>query len=445
MHATSTKARRRASSRRLQLQWSRGSARGLARYCSAYLLSALLVLLGGYLHLYDAGRPRTVALSEVHGTQLAYQALLVVVLAFLYRTRSELRDTLSLTCFVLVFLLDGLLLQHLYGWVEPDGFVAASVGCASAFLTLAVLSALFRLPLVNRLSAVIACTVVVLRFGPALLVQAAPTSETAPRFVALGWLLAACAVPVFLLPSLERVESHLPLARMERVGLTACLAFGLLHLIPVGHSFDLPFRVAYLAPLVILLAPLLERLVPAASQHASAAPGHRRPSLGRSRAVGITFSAGDARHAMGSGLAADALLSLSPARGGRAAVPRPARSARPTCSTWQRSSSRSHASAAISPRVLVRLRFPTLLQVALGSVVVWSVIAASRHLQAAKARPGLAGFPLGRLARTGGLPLDRGLDPRARTRDSRGGDPHRLVDASAGSTRRRGPVTCSPS
>ena len=72
-------------------------ATALRAQSALYLLSAFMVLLGGYLSLHDLhGRPTTVALPEVFGTQIAYQAALVAVIAILYRVRGQVADTLLL-------------------------------------------------------------------------------------------------------------------------------------------------------------------------------------------------------------------------------------------------------------------------------------------------------------------------------------------------------------
>src|SRR5690349_3918683 len=68
----------------------RTSVSGLRRFCSIYLLSAFLVLLGGALALYqEPNAPHWEELSNVFFSQLLYELLLVLVLAYLHRRRSS--------------------------------------------------------------------------------------------------------------------------------------------------------------------------------------------------------------------------------------------------------------------------------------------------------------------------------------------------------------------
>lgn len=238
----------------------RAGARGLERFGSLYLISALLVLAGGYATLYSGGRPISVALNRVLGAQFAYTAALVMVLACLHRIRRETRDPLLLTGIVCVFLLDALLVQHLYGWTSQDGRIAAFGGASASLMLLAALALALRLPLHGRPIISMGCAILFSRLAPLLLIGAVP-EELAPRHVALGFLLAACALPGILLPDL-RAPRELPARILDVGGTLTALGAADAHFAAAGASFDLPLRFAYLAPVIIVLPALIERLVP---------------------------------------------------------------------------------------------------------------------------------------------------------------------------------------
>lgn len=236
------------------------SGERLRKYGSLYLLSALLVLAGGYFSLYSGGRPLTVDLREIVGTQIAYEALLLLVLACLHRVRHQTRDPLLLLGILVFFLLDSLLVQHLYGWGPGDGRTAGVIGASASLALLLGACAALRLPMLSRPVGTLAIAVIFARFAPAVL-QGAVADEMAPRHVALGWMLAACLLPALLLPPLARVGAPhaLPLRALDAAGTAAGIVAALLHFVPAGASFDLPLRAGYFAPFVVLLAPVIER------------------------------------------------------------------------------------------------------------------------------------------------------------------------------------------
>jgi len=234
---------------------------GLARYCSAYLVSAGLVLLGSYLTLYDdPSRAPDAALRHVFGTHLAYEVGLLLVVFFLYRFRREEEIPTILGGILGVFIFDGLLLQHRYGWDTGTGLEAAIIGCVSGILFLSLTAVAVELPLRSRLVGTGVLAVLFVRFGPGLLIGADSAALMEPRLVGLGWLLGACLVPLMILPSAARARSRLPFATLEWVGVVGALAFATLHFVTAGQSLDLAFRVAYLAPAVMILGPVIERL-----------------------------------------------------------------------------------------------------------------------------------------------------------------------------------------
>ena len=243
-------------------------ARGLARFASTYLVSAFCVLLGGWLTLYgERGQPRNFDLAHVLGTQLLYAAALAGAIALLAKRASCRRDLVLLLPLLLVFSMDGLLVQHLYGWFEPEGIVAATVGVVVAGALLLLVARRLRLPLLSPLVVTPLVAAVVVRLGPFLLTGVAETPPLVPRQVALGWLAALTLLPAIALrPAADRrargPAEHLPLRRLELGAVGLSLAFTLLHFIPSGSSFDLPFRLAYLAPFLVLGAPALDQLFP---------------------------------------------------------------------------------------------------------------------------------------------------------------------------------------
>lgn len=255
-------------------------------FASLYLLSAALVLLGGYLKLHDAdGHPVTVAMRDVFGTHLTYQAALLLAIAFLHRIKGQVRDSLTLLAVLGVFMVDGLMLQHLYGWERGEGLVAAALGSTAAVLSLAVAGWILRLSLLTRGFACLLGAILFVRFGPTLLVGAPPGEGVAPRFVVLGFLLAALPLLVYL-PVPSRAPSRLPLVAMERAAVGLALAAGAFHFVNAGRSFDLGFHLLYLAPFVIVLAPALEQLMPGLRSD----PGTRR-AIGALPYVGLALSA----------------------------------------------------------------------------------------------------------------------------------------------------------
>ena len=240
---------------------------GLARFASTYLCSAFLVLLGGWLTLYgDGGKPRHYELAHVLGTQLLYAGALVGVLFVLAKRRSCRRDVALLLPLLLVFLLDGLLVQHLYGWVEPEGIAAALIGGGVSVALMLATARRLRFPWLSPLVAMPVLAVLFARLGPFLLSSQSEVQPLVPQQVALGWLLGLCLLPCIAMRSAAREPSELPLRRLELGSISLSLGFALLHFLPSGSSFDLPFRFAYLAPFVILAGPAIDELFPAASR-----------------------------------------------------------------------------------------------------------------------------------------------------------------------------------
>lgn len=245
---------------------------GIRRYFSPYLASAFLMLLGGYLSI--RGEAALWADVEfVFVTQLVYAGLLVLVLGYLLRALHQLEEPLLLLAVIVTFVLDVMLIQHRYDWERGDGLMAATIGCASGLLLIFATTAVLGLSPVNRLTGALSALVVFIRFGPALLLGA-PSIDTvsattlshlsshglSPSYVALGWMLAACLLPLFLLPRTDRMASVLPLRKIERWGLLLAFGIALGHFIPIGNAFDLRFRIAYLAPFVVLLPAAIERM-----------------------------------------------------------------------------------------------------------------------------------------------------------------------------------------
>ena len=229
-----------------------------------FLLSAALVLLGGYLSLYDAhGRLLSVAIADVLGANLLYQAALVAAIGVLYRWRGNVEDTLVLLAILGLFLVDGTLFQHLYGWAPGDGRNAALLGGGAALVFLVAVSTILRLPLDGRLFLAVLAAAAYVRFAPALLVgvEAVPGSPVTPAYVGLGWLLALLPLTAWL-PSASHGPSRLPVLAIERFGILGSVAVATLHFAFAGESFDLRFQLAYLAPLVIVIGPMLEHLWP---------------------------------------------------------------------------------------------------------------------------------------------------------------------------------------
>ncbi len=226
-----------------------------------YFASALFVLAGGYLRLHDAsGHPTSVALRDVLGTSLAYQAALVLVLAGLRRIGTR-GDVLAILGVLSVFLLDLTLDQHLYGWGSRDGRVASLLGSLTGLLAIAAVARLLDLPAWSRLFAGFAAFVLFIRWAPGLLAAdrlSGATVAASPRFVLLGWVLAAALLAPLLLPTVSRARSRLPLAAMEGIALPGGALLLTLHFVCAGESFDLPFRAAYLAPVLVALAPVLD-------------------------------------------------------------------------------------------------------------------------------------------------------------------------------------------
>jgi hypothetical protein len=229
-----------------------------------------VTLLGAWASLYDIhGRPIRVAILEVSGILVAYQVALALVVTFLHRVRREARETRVLLAILALFLLDGGLVQHFYGWAEGVGLAAAAVGSCGSIVVALLLAVGLRLPISGRLVAMFLATILFVRFGPALLVFATPGTSSAPAWVLLGWLLALLPLAAFFPPSTQK-EPRLPVQALDRAGFFGCLALALLHFVNAGRSFALPFPPLALAPLLLTLAPALERLFPTISDHRAA-------------------------------------------------------------------------------------------------------------------------------------------------------------------------------
>jgi hypothetical protein len=361
---------------------------GLRRYCSPFLLSAFFVLLGGFLILYEStGALSRADLRFVFTSQIAYGLSLLISIAFLYRAKRNIEESMLLLFILGLLILDGLGVQHLYGWVDVDGKWSAATGGASGVLLALGASAALRLPFGNRLTLTAIAAVLFIRCGGFLLVPAAPQTgrvTLSPAHAWLGWLLAACLLPIFIGRGLGRARPDLPERKLERYGLSLCLAVAVGHFLFVGESLDLPLRLAYLSPFVILL--------PAAVEHVAKGVRARRWAricLDGCPYVGLALAASYVGvHPSLLGMSWSNRFPITPFwLGLLLAVPVSLLRAR-----YSKESDKAYSAAAFAalaclgfdlPEVLACMVYPTLWQAAAVIVVCWAAIGIQPRLKSA--------------------------------------------------------------
>jgi hypothetical protein len=219
------------------------------------LASAALVLLGGWIELYRGGAPSSSVFAML-GWQLLYQALLLGTFAYLVRVRRTPAPARPLFGLLVLFVLDGSLVQHRFGWDPGEGQGVAALGIVLSLVTAAALFRVAGLPLAGRLFLALFASAAVSRLGPILIAGAIPPQVgLSSPWVLQGWFLSLVLLP-FVLPG-RRYE---PDPRESSVA-AAALGFGVLHFAIAGIGAGLPLRPAYLAPLLVLLGPALDRLL----------------------------------------------------------------------------------------------------------------------------------------------------------------------------------------
>jgi hypothetical protein len=237
----------------------RTSAGGIRRYFSPFMASAFLMLLGGYLLLYNGdGTRRWAEVHYVFLTQLGYQVILLLMCAYLYRKLSLLEEPLMLLGILGVFVMDVLFIQHLYGWEPGVGFHWSTTASISSVALLLGASAAMGFGVGNRLLWTACAVVLFFRLGPAVLPSAPVVFGVSLGYVALGWMLAGCLVPILVLP--RPATRKLDCGRWEPWALAVTVIIGIAHFMSAGNSMDLAFSVVYLAPFVVVLPLALERL-----------------------------------------------------------------------------------------------------------------------------------------------------------------------------------------
>ena len=258
----------------MALTLTRNSAQGLARYASPYLASFLLMLAGGFLGLCDAGPGRRWDLSSVFGTQLLYEALVVAVLAHLYRKQRRTEESLLLFGVLLAFVFDALLIQHRYGWEEAIGIRVAVLGALSGAAFLLAAATALRLAPVSRGLLTAGVSLLFVRLGPCVLARTGD-ARLGPlpvwRELLFGVLLSACLAPSLHPRREARADDGLPARSLDAFLTGIALVFALVHFFPALHAFGPHNGLVALAPFLILLAPALER-----GGTASAGPALRR-------------------------------------------------------------------------------------------------------------------------------------------------------------------------
>jgi hypothetical protein len=185
-------------------------------------------------------------------------------MAYLFRVKRYVEDSMMLLFILTLFLMDSLGVQHLFGWVGTDGIRSVWIGGISGVLLCAGAFFALQLPLGNRLFVSAVGVIVFIRFGAFLIVQSSLPGgnvQLPPRHVGLSWVLAACLLPFFF-PRLKGGPAEIPARKLERWGLAVCTTFAVAHFLVIGNSLALPFRVAYLTPFLILLPAALEQVAP---------------------------------------------------------------------------------------------------------------------------------------------------------------------------------------
>ncbi|MFC2171145.1 hypothetical protein ACFLU6_00770 [Acidobacteriota bacterium] len=386
----------------------RDAAEGLRRYCSPYLLSAFLVLLGSFLLLYESGGVmRKIDLRYVFVTQIVYALSLVLVMAYLYRVMRLIEDTLLLLGILGLLVLDALGVQHLYGWEYGEGKWSAVIGSTSAILLLVGATMALKLPLGNRLLAVGILLVIFMRLGPFLLVDPVLTDGSvplSPAYFGLGCLLACSLLPLLFFEPLDTLTTDLPAKQLERWGLLVCYFLALGHFFVFGRSLGLPFYTPYVAPFLILL--------PVAVDHAARDLRETpwlKTSLDLSPYLGLALAA----------------TSFQPSM-----IRTPFSSAFPLTPFWLmllltiavmlwrsrvlQESGKVYAAGVLAalaimgfdlPEALTRLRYPSLWQVMLVAPLCWTIMVCMRRLKANLALHGVISFVVASLMTEHGYPF----------------------------------------
>ncbi|MFC2172690.1 hypothetical protein ACFLU6_08670 [Acidobacteriota bacterium] len=264
----------------------RASASGLRRYCSPYLLSAFLMLLGAFLTARHDGAPGSADLRFLFYTQIAYQTLLWMILVYLMRAKRLIEDSVMLLGILGIFVLDAAFLQPLlYGWSTVVGFSWGMIAFVSSALLWAMTLWAFRISLFSRLMFAVVICIAFIRLAPVLLSLAGPGHEGALMYTGLGWLACLCLLPLFVLPRTVSGYRALNIKALETIGILICLGATGGHLAVAGSGFDLSFQPAILGPLVVLLAPAVDQILSKAGRKRFLVLGHLFPLAGAGLAL----------------------------------------------------------------------------------------------------------------------------------------------------------------